>query len=499
MAANDLFFGALLPTLSTKLVEMILENLDLPSIKSIRRTCKSLERKSQGLWMKRYIRHQKTDLSQESLNSLNELASNSKLRPAVQVLTIVATVYDMSEVEQMLKTKRKTIRGQTGAFSVVEQPLCTEGELEAAHDDLKWLQNKQREFSAQSSEAVLNSLATVLKSFRVLEVIELDAVVVLGKSKTGSTTTSREWHPIWMSAARTYDIALLAIARSKVQTEFLTVYRTTPRCSVTSWDVTAHLDKLEADGFAESGQHIKNFALSFSTRVPVNFPVIEDARNRLVGAARAYHDVFGSTAGLYQDGDAESEAEENFIGIPRLLRNMPNLEALDLHMRNASKSSAGKYEQIFIAIARDVQFVHLQQVILRGIMATEDSLLQFLGNHPLLNDATFGEVRLTSGGWEPVFQQLSRMPNLKRLYLSSLWGPSALINLDPIDGLQDSKNSHELWSFPCRGGMLVHTHEFGRDELDKGLKFKPPPNGRQMGSAKFAHWIQTRRSLYGPP
>jgi hypothetical protein len=498
MATEGLLSGALLPTLSTKLVEMIMGNLDLPSIGNLRRTCKSLEKKSLSLWMKRYIRHQKTDLSQESLDRLKELASHSKLGPAVQILTIVATVYDTSEVEEMLKSKKKTIRSRTGPFFVTEKPQCTEDELEAARDDLKWLQDKQRELEALGSEAVVNSLVNAFKSFRVLEAIELDAVVMLGKGKTVSTAISPEWHPIWMGAARTYDTALLAIARSKVRTEFLTIYRATPRCSVTSWDVTAHLDKLEAEGFAESGICIKNFALSFSTRVPMNFAFIEDARNRLEGAAKAYHESFGSTAGLYEDANAEFRAEENFTGIPRLLKNMPHLEALDLHMRNASRSVAGNYDQIFIAIANDVQFIHLQQVFLRGIVATENSLLQFLRKHPMLTDATFCEVHLTSGAWNLVFEQLCRMPNLKRLYLSNLWGPQ-LVNLEPIDGFEDAEDSYRLWWFPCFGGKLVHTNEFGREELDKGLKFKPRPKGRQLGSAQFAHWRQSRESLYGPP
>lgn len=120
-------------------------------------------------------------------------------------------------------------------------------------------------------------------------------------------------------------------------------------------------------------------------------------------------------------------AEENFPGIARMLSKMTTLDAFDLHMTNALKGPATGYEKIFAAIADEVK-LPLTQVFLRGLPATEDSLLKFINKHPKINHLDIREMHLTSGKWIRVIQRLFQMSALSRLSLSNLWDEDGIFN-----------------------------------------------------------------------
>jgi hypothetical protein len=259
------------------------------------------------------------------------------------------------------------------------------------------------------------------------------------------------------------------------------------------------MSKLDADNFALAGASIKNFAISLSTRVETDFGKIAAARKQLQGAEKALHDAFGSSTGLYEDDDPLAVAEENYPGVAQLLKQMPSLEALDLHLRNALKGRAKSYDQVFAAVAHDVHLPSLEQCILRGLITSEESLLQFLQKHPQITKLDLREVHLTSGSWDSIFKHLSESRALKSLRLSNLWTEN-LVNLAPKDGGYDQEeHRRRYWSFPCFGGEMVHTREFNHDELRTALKFAPRPGGRQLGSALVMHWWKSSFAQYGAP
>ena len=135
----------------------------------------------------------------------------------------------------------------------------------------------------------------------------------------------------------------------------------------------------------------------------------------------------GSTAGQFSAENAEAAAEENFPGIARMLSKMVALDSFDLHMLNAMKGPATGYEKIFVAIADEVK-LPLTQVFLRGLPATEDSLLKFIGNHPKIKHLDIREMHLKSGKWIRIIQRLFQMPALLRLSLSNLWDEDGIFN-----------------------------------------------------------------------
>jgi hypothetical protein len=484
--------------LPVELVERVVENLDLLSIKNLRLTCKVLRDKSVGPWLKEHVTRQHTDLSKGSLERLQDLAQNATFGKMVKKLTIVAAVYDMSVVKKMLETKTKTVHERRGVFQQTSYPACTEQELADAKADLEWLEARDAERAQIGWEVPADNLATALRSFGTLESIDLVAHVVQGRNTVRSPGQTREWVLLWTEAARVYNITMTAISLSLVSTEFLNIYRLTPACSVASFEVTTQLNQLDVDAFAKAGKHIKNFALNMATRVPIDAIAVRNAAAELQDHERISHEMFGSSAGLFKSDSAEAQDEDNFTGVPRLLQLMPNLEALDLHMRNCLKDSfASLYSKIFVGIARAVHLPSLHQIILRGVSMTKESLTQFLVNHPKLDEVYLQHIFLTEGDWTPIFEVLSKMPNLKLLHLSNLWD-TRLVNLNPIDesmGLSD-----DLWSrsYPCFDGTLVHTNRFTQVDLKKGLRFQPAPSQRPLGSPQLYNWRQRSLEFRAP-
>jgi len=137
--------------------------------------------------------------------------------------------------------------------------------------------------------------------------------------------------------------------------------------------------------------------------------------------------VQGSNAGQFSAEDPEATAEENFPGIAQILSKMTKLDAFDLHMIDAIRGRTTGYEKIFAHIANEVK-LPLTQVFLRGLPATEQSLLKFIENHPKISHLDIREMRLQSGSWATVIKRICQMPVLSRLHLSNIWDERGMFN-----------------------------------------------------------------------
>jgi len=204
----------------------------------------------------------------------------------------MAAVFDTSKLDRMMKTKRHRVVEVTGPFTTTTEPNCTKEELDQASADLDWMHSQQDYQKVQSLAESADSLAGILSLYGTLETIYLDACVYLGPNERVPTTRAEEWHPVITRASEVYQITTSAVAKSRVSLNSLLIYRSTPRCSVPSIDVTVHMSQLEAiPGLEPTFSELENFALSFSTRVETDLSKIKAARARLEGAEAAYHNA----------------------------------------------------------------------------------------------------------------------------------------------------------------------------------------------------------------
>ena len=284
-------------TLPLDLIENVFENIELDDVKNVRLTCKFLS--TIGPRFKSFFAKQTTDLSTDSLRQQKELASHPQLRSAVNMLVVMAAVIDTSELDRMLKTRRHRVVEVNGPFTTTIEPECTEEELAEAAKDLAFMNSEHACQKDRTLGESIDSLAAILSLYGTLDTIDMDACVMKGPNKRVSTAQAGEWPPVFIRASEIYRITTSAISKSQVLLKTLLIYRATPRCSVTSFDVTTHMSQLEAlPGFISAAASLENFALSFSTRVQTDFSKIEAARGQLEGAAAAFHNAMVSNIQL---------------------------------------------------------------------------------------------------------------------------------------------------------------------------------------------------------
>ena len=151
-------------------------------------------------------------------------------------------------------------------------------------------------------------------------------------------------------------------------------------------------------------------------------------------------------------------------------------------------------------------------------------------NFSNLRSLTLHECHLTSGSWTPIFAHLERsMPMLENLSLKNLFGrhmqnlkyaqsrgralPDATREQEAKDNEQLGKglvvllpvwdtNWPPQWTrYSHSNGLAVHTRDFTREDLAKGLVFRPlrKAPGRALGSPELMRWSNSRTQLYAPP
>ncbi|KAL9612075.1 MAG: hypothetical protein Q9167_003297 [Letrouitia subvulpina] len=354
-------------------------------------------------------------------------------------------------------------------------------------------------------------LTEALRSLGTLTALTIEAAVAQGFGSLTTPSSAREWHSVWTQATQVYRTVTLSIAQSSIAIDTLRFYQTSSRCSVPTWDLNEHMPALEAAHFAQAAESIKSTYLSVSTRVETNHQKIVDARARLSGADRAYYDAgMGTDAGLLVPDDPDATAAGNYPGVARLLNQMPNLERLDLHLYNTLQGRANSYAEVFSCIADDVVLPSLRHCTLRGLYSSEVALLKFLRAHDTLETFELREIYLVSGSWSSILAHVCVMPSLQQVLLQNLWElGQGLVNLEPKnkpkqqekkklppDGIMEDRNC----SYPCIGGLMVHTRTFSREKMQKErFQFMKRPSGRSLGSASLHMWIQARKAEYGPP
>ena len=479
-------------------LETVLQSLDLASIKNLRLTSRVLGENCVGPQFKSFFRHPKTDLSQHSLRNLDALISNLRLGSAVESVTLVAVVYDFETLEEILTTKRKNHIESRGGIRKVTYSTCSKEELVATREELDWMHARQREYDDQHIPTVADELASILKKLGQLKSLRLDASCVQGLDETRPISLVDELVPVSISASRVFSIATLAMAKSRVNVGTLEVFKDAIQCSVQSADITNHMVNLEDGNFSVTGQHIKELALSFSTRVYMELEEAGGVPSPTEFPARPRYDYQ-----LDIDENPHALAPDNFPGVAGMLGYTPNLEALDLHMYQTAEGNGEAYSQLFTRVAKDVQLPALERVVLRGLYVKGEDLLLFLTNHPNIKTLHLLTISL-SDSWEPIFAHLSSMPALEYLWLSALRGDGKTVNLDPekekfsqpMDHRRINPTSRFDW-YPLGGASLVHTREIYHEELREGLHFKPSPRGGLMGSGRTMRFHQSQTLLYG--
>lgn len=484
--------GVGLDALPTELVEAILDQLGLSDIKALRLVNRSW--RTRGLNFHHFfacLKHRTTDLSEDSLRRLGDLAAHPTLGKAVSTVTILAAVPDVEAVERIVRaveqeTPRSTISGE---------------DLAGFRWNLEWLKAQEAaQLSEEANHAALESLTSAFRSFGQLDQIKLDAGLLYGPNQLVAIKWPK-WHPIWERASRVHHLALSAIAQSGIRLGMLDLYRQARHCYILSASLTSQVEDLKHRDLSLARAGIRSLALGISTYVMADREITEAARTRTeANVASFLYEVCGSRTGLLGHGPdlPQATSEVNFPGIARLLQSLPDLHALDLHLYWTLRDSTMVYSQILTNVAQDAHLTQLEVCSLSGFPATEEALVRFIKNHAGIRDLTLREIHLQTGSWSSIFVFLGEeMPTLTSLHLSNLWDTcevsgKRLINLHPT--WAECSRPKDEWT--QSRGLGAHTRTFGPDDLQKGLTFRPPSRGF-VSSPWYHAWKQRREKEFG--
>jgi hypothetical protein len=462
----------------------------------------------------------------------------------IHSLTLLATILDSSDLEVNVQSGEHNVYesdGSEGSYVSATMIGYSPEELANAKSDLKWMKEQQELRAHESSGKIIEFLQLVFKGFENLDSINLDAAVIVSRTRRELAEYGR-WHPLWLRASHLFSLVLTAMVQSGVSVKTLDVYRDTPRCCIPSGHITTYAAGFNPNQLEVLSKDLESLKLSMSTEIENERVIVESDGEELGDHEKAFRDLFGHSSGHLARINPRALLTDGKPGITSLLQSALALRQLDLSFRQALKYGTLKsYDRIIESIAAETNFPRLETCALSGFMAKGKSILLFFEKHPNLRSVTLHEFELTIGSWTPIFAHLSHsMPMLESLSLSGLSGRHISVpkqvKMDPAPGKTSGSDSdssddpdasheshgklyddhevngmvnlHPIWdteersletSFSTFDTYFVHTRSFNHEELKKGLLFHPNPSSRAKGSPELMYWRKSRRELYGLP
>ncbi|PYI36057.1 hypothetical protein BP00DRAFT_491989 [Aspergillus indologenus CBS 114.80] len=526
---SDLARNTGLHNLPPEIFESTLTYLDLESINALRLVDRKLAEKCIGPRFLRCIQQPVLEVSPQSLRSLHALARNPTLSKKIHSLTFLATTMEPSELDKNIKSGKYVAQKLNELGNVVSRTKVrfTPEELEKAKSDLRWLNEQQKARDQESPSEMIEILQLALNLFGTLDVIRFDGGVLRGRTER-KAPNSKDWKPLWARAAQILSLVLKAMVQSRVSVKSLDIFRDTDKCCIPIDKITDIASNLGPAQLGILGKDLISLKLSISMAIEDSHKDVEEEEDEEEEEEEDEEEEEKAEEGE----DPRPVLEDGTPGIASLfLKSAPALRELDLTFRRTAYGEElfHYYDKIVDSIAHETQLPLLERCALSGFAVKGQSLLLFLQKHSGLRSLTLHECHLTTGSWTPIFAHLERsMPRLEDLSLNNLFGrhtqnmkyaqprrhaPDLGINPQAADDEQKGKglvvllpiwdtNPPPQWTRYSRSnGLAVHTRDFTRDDLAKGLVFRPLRRGpgRALGSPELMRWHKSRTQLYAPP
>ncbi|KAM7210932.1 hypothetical protein V8F06_013689 [Rhypophila decipiens] len=503
----------------SEILENIIEYLDLSSILKLRLTCRDLAKRAVGQrLLKTGYERTTIDLSSAGFSRVEEIISSPGFGPAVKHLTVQAV-----DSQQISGTSR-----------------TSEVQMNEVEERLNWVADRRSEQALSEwdeHQEVIIRLSEMMKQLggpmaeRPMLRSGLDLVCVVSPTQGIMHSPVRSGPAIWNNVARrasqAFYVTMNAMVRSGLKTPLLWIFPQTSRCSVPASTISWLLHSVDNQDLARV-----IFAPVIGTRVDFGLqPALGASEEPNPGQERQF-DVPALV--LAPDG-LSLLIQEAFIAVPRFIGMVSaNVEVLDLHMSPPPGNRAPVLCQMFVNLVRDTHFPELRDCTLRGLYATEDSILQFLDKHgSQRRSLKLREIWLPHGNWLSVFRKLQpdTLPNLQYLRLENLLRyryeqvRNCVVNLPPKGLLRRKgigRNGEEIYfnltslpdrcHFPCRENDLVFLMKWdgeaffleSRDEhgVPVGLEFTDEHRmtvETREWSYMYLDWRMARADEFGPP
>ncbi|KAF9893537.1 hypothetical protein FE257_010849 [Aspergillus nanangensis] len=309
--------------LPPEIFETVLSHVDLDGIKSLRLASTAFSAACIGPRFLTFLNHLVTDLTEERLVSLDALLRRPEFATAVRILTIRAA--------------------------------------EPHNDETTIMRNVH----PSSLHNLMRRLVSIFRCLDSLNAVYIDGV--LDRKQSMCATNHYNSH---MRATHINHLTLFAMIRSRVALSKLSVYRQSPRYSISCRDIGRIADLSPTD----LGHSLRTLELSISAR------------------------------GISQERD------DALLGLAGLLEVLPGLRRLDLQFENPWDTGIASIDRMFTAVAQRAHLPQLEELSLsRWNLKNEKPMLLFLEKHAAtMKSLELADIHLPAGSWQPIIGWLSK-------------------------------------------------------------------------------------------
>ncbi|KAK4984449.1 hypothetical protein LTR50_006573 [Elasticomyces elasticus] len=487
--------SANLEAIPTEVVEIIVCHLDVEDIGSLRLACRTLRSKASHGHFKTFFISKKVDLREPNVQHFAAVTRHGGLGCLIETLTITGVVYNTKALEALLETRKERITEHNGPIFKVKERQLTPDEIIKVQEDLELLRQwRAAQARERESDRDARLLGDVLNNIchndtrPKLQSMSLDVVVYRDTTTRLEPADGGDYKQIWDTASRTYTATMVALASSSLLIQHLNAHGNMTRCSIPSNDVSAPAP-IAGLGAALGG--LKTLSLSLSNRIieasDTDALVTDDPHDVRDGwCAPRETMTLDALVSLATD-------PSNYTGVAQLLAQAPQLLELDLHWYQLLCHSLSTvnlhFEQMLENIAAAAPLPSLRKCTLRGLEATEPSLLAFLHNSPQLAELELRRTVLVRGTWRPVFDYVSNESCIEALTFDDLFEQKLLYF--------DEEGTPKFPSMGNSWGVNTLTR-VGKQAVKQSIGYHFS-TGRPLGSPQAYRWRSQIQRDYGPP
>ena len=462
--------------LPPELMERVVVLLPLSDICSLRLTNKHMASNTTQQHFKARFRTKRVQITEQQLSSFVAVTTSGGLACLLQDLTLVAPVYNTSELTSRLEEKAADFveLKNNGEDVKLGFKNLTEEELRQAGIDLSVLQERlatqldmihhQRDVELLS-QAFSNLAANgaSLRNLRIeVEIYKDDTTTPLLPLFGGG------WKPIWSSAANASHTLFSSLAACDLPIHNLHLFNDTRmlRCSLSCSELN-NVDFAPAR-FDGSLGHLTELSLRISSHV------VDRSSDEEILTELAQGSDFG--------------------GMRSLLRTCPNIEKLDLthFILNYVRDTNASRPCILQALIES-PFPCLKVLTLQGFKTTGDELLTLVQRFNSLRSLSLRYIRLREGSFRRILDYCTVSAKMEEVKLESLF-ESAIIRFESPWVVPPSEPGSLPAAFPDSQAVYRRGSD---DAASHRIEYRNR-RGRTLDAGYIRAWRQDLRNRFGP-
>ncbi|OQO04383.1 hypothetical protein B0A48_10994 [Cryoendolithus antarcticus] len=426
---------ASLVALPIELVERVVTSLETEETGILRLVCHELcDKASRGTYLKLFT-DRSVDVTEDGLNALTKALAGDGLPRQLRNLTLVAVVFH-PRMERMRSPATSPDAWSPAAQTMLHREDCP-SKFKQSHSDRRFAARREvAELRLQQARHQYNVEAGVYVDLLVLAFESIKTTCSNGGlaslvlSVAVQTSKRLRFAPDAMDlrAAASEESHLLALAMQSLMTSHLPVkhfdlFSKTRLCSIACTELAAWLNVTPTSSLRSFGRQLSSLSISYC-RLTSNCNLRAVCCNcngrqyRASGSSRICHN---HNCKFDEEDDEQCGYESSLASF---LSNFPSLKTLDLHEYQTDWASGDAEDcstLMFDHFSERAQLPMLEQLTLRGMNTTEESLLRFLSKLPVLNRLEMTHVNLSEGIWMPIFDYVKDKTKAQYLELTDLF------------------------------------------------------------------------------